>query len=91
MTNVGEREVKIKKITIELNINDERQRCVYEKVIYRDRYAYRTQTDYIVAAISEYEEPQFPVVQLADEERARIVHELQEALKANRVDRQPGV
>ena len=77
------------KLTITLDLEDALQKKVYEKVIYRNRYKYRTQSEYILDAVLQYEEPEYPTCHLADADRHLLVKEIQNILGI--YNSQPGV
>lgn len=78
---------RIRKITIEFDLNDERQKAAFEKIQFRQRQKYRTQEDYILKAVEYFESPIFPTVCIAEEDKKILIKEIREALYAL----QPGI
>ena len=65
------------KMTIALNRYTYRlQKGAYEKIIYRNRYKYRTQSEYILAAVLQYEDPEYPICHLAEADRELLIKEI---------------
>ena len=77
------------KMTIALDLEDALQKGAYEKTIYRNRYKYRTQSEYILAAVLQYEDPEYPICHLAEADRELLIKEIREIFGI--YNNQPGV
>lgn len=74
-----------KKITIRLEMENSFHREVYERLMNRDRTKFKSNTDYVCAAISLLEDPdgQKNVCSISAESRREIIDGVIEALKVN--------